>query len=384
MSGMENGPASDATGGKRDGRTSVVVVSWQSERFLPGCLESIRAQSHPPCEVFVVDSGSTDGSVDLVRERFHWASVLPLGGNLGFCRACNEGIGRSTGDAILIVNADIILGADFLAEALRPVGRDERIGSVTGKLLRFDRRTVDSAGQCISRSRRVIERGYGQPDEGQFEEAGYVFSACGAAVLYRRRAVEDLLVEGEFFDEEFFAFSEDLDVGWRARNAGWRAWYEPRAVAYHFRGGTAPEAPEGMARLIGARAAVLRRPEEIRYHILKNRYLTMLKNDRPAHVLRDAAHIAAREAALAGIALVSGPRVVGRLARCGSLVASALRKRRAFLSARGVWGERSCGVPSTWVGERLISEPPGAGRRAARRGPARQAGEGGMGTGGGR
>jgi hypothetical protein len=101
---------------------------------------------------------------------------------------------------------------------------------------------------------------------------------------------------------------------------------------------------------------VLRRPTELRYHILKNRYLTLLKNDRPAHVLRDILFIKAREIALVGIAIASGLNVVTGLLGARRLYARALRKRSVFLSTPGEWGNRRCGLPSAWLGERLLEE----------------------------
>ena len=333
------------------GRVSVVIVSWNSGRFLPGCLDSLSKQTLPPYEVVVVDNGSTDSSVEIVGRHAPSATVIPLGENTGYCRANNEGFARSRGDAVLFLNPDVVLDPAFLAEAIRPFDSDERIGSVSGKLLRFDAETLDSAGQCLSRSRRIVERGYGRPDEGQFERGGYIFSVCGAAALYRRLALEDVTDGQELFDTDFFTFSEDIDLGWRARNAGWRAWYEPRAVGRHFRGGTA-----AAAGVFSSRAAMLRRPAELRYHILKNRYLMLIKNDRPAHILRDLRFIAPREVALAALAVASGPRVLGRLTLCGALLGRALRKRRDFLAEQGVWGKRRCGLPAAWAGERLLDE----------------------------
>ena len=335
-------------------------MSWNSARFLPGCLDSLAAQTHPPHEIIVVDNGSVDGSVEIVRSRERsGVRLIALGRNAGFCAANNEGFASASGDAVLFLNPDVELEPEFLDRALAPFASDERIGSVAGKLLRFDGATVDSAGQCLARSRRIVERGYGRRDTGQFEEAGYVFSVCGAAALYRRETIEDLLVGGELFDPDFFAFSEDLDLGWRARNAGWRAYYEPRAIGRHFRGGSG--APVGF---LSSRAAILRRGASVRCHILKNRYLTLIKNDRPSHLLRDLPFVAARESALLGVALVSGPAVWAGLARSLPLVTRAMARRRLGLATVGRWGPRRTGVPLGWTGERLLREDPG-GKKSA-------------------
>lgn len=322
---------------------SAIVVSWNSERFLDGCLESLFAQRGVALEVVVVDNGSSDGSEAIVRSKHPRARWIPLGANRGFCAANNAGIAATQAPFLLFANADLVLDREFAREALRPFAQDERMGMVGGKLLRFDRTTVDSAGQFMTRSRRVVERGYGRPDGLPLSADGYVFSICGAALLCRRAMIEDVSIAGQFFDESYFAFSEDLDVGWRARLGGWRAWYAARAVGYHYRGGT-----EGRGTRRGL-PALLRRPRSLRYHIVKNRWLTMIKNDSAPAVARDLPFIAARDLALLAACAVSSPGVLLDLARAGPLWRKALARRREFLSRRGRWGERRPGARSAWV-----------------------------------
>jgi GT2 family glycosyltransferase len=351
--GSDAGTGSRPSGGSVPARVSVIVVSWRSETFLPGCLDSLAAQTHPPAEVLVVDNGSDDGSIELVRTRYPWVRLLPLRENTGFCRANNIGLAEARGDAVLFLNADAALDPPYLETALAAFARDARIGAVAGRIFRFDGATIDTAGQCLARSRRVVERGYGRPDDRRLDQAGYVFSVCGAAALYRREAIEDILEDGSLFDEDFFAFSEDIDLGWRARNAGWRAYYEPRAVGRHHRGGSGAQPTR-----LSSRAAILRRGPELRYHVLKNRYLTLLKNDRALDVLRDLPFILPRDAALLALAVASGPGVLARLARSGPLFSRALEKRRRFLSKRGVWGRRAAGLPNRWAGDTLLPDEP--------------------------
>jgi GT2 family glycosyltransferase len=324
---------------------SAIVISWNSERFLEECLASLVAQREVAMEVVVVDNGSTDGSMAVARASAARPRVLELGENTGFCAANNAGLAASSGAYVMFLNADAVLSEDFFARALPAFDRDERIGMAAGKLLRFDRRTIDSAGQFMTRSRRVVERGYSDPDGPEMDAEGYVFSVCGAAMLCRRAMIEDVSVGGEFFDESYFAFSEDLDVGWRARLAGWRAWYAPGAVGYHYRGGT--EAEGGSRRW--HRPALLRRPRALRYHIIKNRWMTMIKNDAPGSLLRDLLFIGARDAALVGAGALASPGLLLDLARSGPVMRRALAKRREFLARRGRWGARRAGARPGWV-----------------------------------
>lgn len=324
---------------------STVVITWNSARFLEGCLASLAAQRGVAMEVVVVDNGSTDGSAGMARRLAPRARVLELGENRGFCAANNAGLAASTGAFVLFLNSDAILSEDFLERALPAFARDARIGMVGGKLLRFDRRTIDSAGQFMTRSRRVVERGYSAPDGPDMDGEGYVFSICGAAMLCRRDMIEDVSVQGEFFDESYFAFSEDLDVGWRAGVAGWRAWYAPRAVAYHYRGGT--EEAGGARRWW--RPALLRRPRALRYHIIKNRWMTLIKNDAARSLLRDLPFIGARDAMLVAAGGLASPGLLWDLARSGPVLRGALAKRRRFLAQRGRWGARRAGARASWV-----------------------------------
>jgi GT2 family glycosyltransferase len=289
---------------------AVVVVSWNSASWLTTCLASLRELERPPAEVVVVDNGSSDRSAEGVRSGFPEADLLSAGANTGFCRANNLGIARTTSPFVLVLNPDTRLTARFLEELL-PAFDDPTVGIACGKLLRFDERTLDSAGQSLGRSRQPKDRGYGEPDRGQFDRDEAVFGACAAAALYRRTMLASV-ADGpdRVFDERFFAFNEDLDLAWRARRLGWRAVYRHRALGFHARGSTADS---GTA---GARGpALLRRPAAVRFHIVKNRWLTILRNDSVGAWLRDSPFILARDAATFLLLLLSGPSVLVRLWR---------------------------------------------------------------------
>ena len=302
---------------------AVVVVTRNSKRFITDCLESLQALQRPPAEVVVVDNGSTDGTAELVRSRFSESLVVDSGGNVGFCRANNEGIARTSSPWVLVLNPDTRLHERFLEELL-PAFADPRVGIACGKLLRFDGVTFDSAGQELGRSRQPVERGYGTPDRGEYDRDDEVFGACGAAALYRRAMIDDVADPGgAFFDDAFFAFYEDLDVAWRARRRGWKASYRHRALGWHFRGGTSDR-----ARVRWRWLALVSRDPETRFHVAKNRYLTLLRNDRPRDYVRDLPFILARDLGTVALLLATSPRVLGRLWRERELFRAALRRRR--------------------------------------------------------
>jgi len=308
---------------------SVIVLSWNSRDFLEACLSSVLEQTHPAVELIVVDNASDDGSARLVQERFPAVLLVRNATNTGYCAGNNLGLKRAHGAYILFLNADAVLDPTYLERALEPFASHDRTGSVAGKVLRFDRRTLDTTGQILTRSRRVRERGYGEPDRGQYDAPGEVFSVCGAAALYSREAIESLTVGGEFFDEDFFAFGEDFDAGWRARRMGWICRYQPLAVAAHFRGGTqSARRRHGKKRL-----EMARRPPQIQAHIVKNRYLAMIKNETPGTFLANLPFILAWDLALWGWLAIFSPATILMTWRHRGMLRRAFAKRRA-LSAR--------------------------------------------------
>ena len=307
----------------RHAPVAVVIVAWNSARWLPGCLDSLRALARPPVEVVVVDSGSTDGAAALVRGRYPEVRLMECARNVGFCRGNNLGIRASAAPLVLVLNPDTELEPGFLEELL-PAFDDPKVGLAAGKLLRFDRVTLDTAGQLLSRARRPRDRGYGERDVGQYDRDENVFGACGAAALYRRLMLEQLADEdGGYFDERFFAFGEDLDLAWRARRAGWVAVYRHRARGYHARGGSADRAP-----WLRRRIPLLGRSPEIRFHAVKNRYLAILRNDSMAAYLRDLPFIWARDLATLLLMAATSPSVLARLWRERELFRGALERRR--------------------------------------------------------
>ncbi len=320
---------------RRQAPVAIVVVAWNSAGYLPGCLASLRSLVRSPAEIVVVDSGSTDGTAELVRRDFPEADLIACEENVGFCRGNNLGIRATRSPFVLALNPDTLLEPDFL-ERLLPAFDEPRVGLAAGKLLRFDRATLDSAGQLLSRARRPRDRGYGRRDAGQFDRDEEVFGACGAAACYRRAMLDLIADEGPcYFDEAFFAFGEDLDLAWRAQRSGWRAAYRHGAVGYHARGGSATAAPR-LRRFV----PLLGRSPEIRFHAVKNRYLAILRNDSVAAYLRDLPFIWSRDLATLMLLLATSPGVVARLWRQRGLFRAALARRRLDAARLGKQVER--------------------------------------------
>jgi GT2 family glycosyltransferase len=206
---------------------AVVIPNWNGARWLPGCLDSLAAQTLPASEVIVVDNGSTDGSVSIARSR--GARVIELGHNTGFAVAANRGIEAASASAVALINTDVELEPGWLARMAAALDADRGVASVACKMLDLqDRSQLYDAGDILRRDGVCEQRGRFRRDDGRYDRPSEIFAACAGAALYRREAV--LAVGG--FDERFFAYLEDVDLGLRLRLAGHGCLYEP-AVAYH-------------------------------------------------------------------------------------------------------------------------------------------------------
>ena len=261
--------------GKMTATVAVGIITYNSERHLQRCLESVRAQSSQPAEILVWDNGSSDASAAVARG--FGVPVVLAGRNLGFAAAANEIVRRTSARFILLLNPDAYPRPEYLARLERVVDGNPEVGSVTGKLLRASSApgppVIDSTGHVLYRNRYVRNRGENETDRGQYDAPGEVFGVCAAAALYRRTMLEDVRVGPDYFDPAFFLYLEDVDLDWRARLRGWRAYYEPSAVALHERGHSGKRDTTN--------TTLLR-------HSVKNRYLMMLRNDRLPDVIRDA------------------------------------------------------------------------------------------------
>jgi GT2 family glycosyltransferase len=213
---------------------SVVIPNYNGRRYLEGCLPSLSAQTFEDFEVIVVDNGSKDGSCEYVAEEFPRVRIVENEENLGFAAGVNSGISIARGEHILTLNNDTVAEREFIGSLAEAIGSDGRVGMCASKMLFLDGR-INSAGICLSRSGAAWDRGMGEADRGQYDAACEVFGPSAGAALYRREMLDEI----GLFDEDFFAYMEDVDLAFRGRLAGWRCLYVPGARVRHVHGGTA-------------------------------------------------------------------------------------------------------------------------------------------------
>lgn len=218
---------------------SIIVVNWNGIKFLDECLASLENQTWRNREFIIVDNGSTDGSAQLIRawmERLPCARAIYLSENTGFCRANNIAVARAGGEWMALFNNDAVASPRWLEELMRYGDVAGRIGMVGSKILFTEPEgAIDKAGHLIYWDGQNRGRGTMEKDAGQYDRPEEILWPDACAALYHRRVFEDT----GGFDDTFFAFGDDADLGMRARLLGWKAWYVPAAVVHHRHSATA-------------------------------------------------------------------------------------------------------------------------------------------------
>ncbi len=323
---------------------SVLITTYNSEQYLHAGLESLRAQTYRPLDIIIVDNASTDGTRAILEKLRPECHVIFNDKNVGFAAAQNQAIRAARGRWLLSLNPDVVLAPDFI-ERLIAVGEvHPEAGTICGKLLRWNpiaenprTRVIDSTGIYFTPSLRHLDRGAEEIDRGQFQRPELVFGGTGAAALYNGLMVEDVSVDGEFFDEQFFAYREDADVAWRAQMMGWKCIYTPDAVAWHVRRVT----PERRSAL----------PLSINWHSVKNRFLMRAKNISWYLYRRCAVATTIRDAQVIAYCVFAEPRLASALAEIWKLRHD-LKRKRAIIQARRRVSDREL---SHWFSRRPVS-----------------------------
>ncbi|OHA48063.1 MAG: hypothetical protein A2806_03835 [Candidatus Terrybacteria bacterium RIFCSPHIGHO2_01_FULL_48_17] len=353
---------------------TITLLNCNDRRTIFHAVDSVADTHYPNLELILIDNNSTDGTREELESRIPqwtaqraknvslipyplssgWFHFIKNNENVGFARGHNQAIRMAGGEFILCLNADAILTPIFVGEALKPFS-DERVGAVQGKLVRYDfaknaprtqdqKQILDTTGLLILKNRRVVNRGQGEKDNGQYEKQEEVFGADGAVPVYRKKALNDVAVPllniqhgtlndalVEFFDEDFFLYKEDVDLAWRLRIAAYKTIYEPKALAYHGRGSGDSMALSPLA-IIRERRKINPRAK---FFSFRNQRLMQLKDEYPSIFFRHLYRMFPKECAAWGYALLFEGTIVPRALRDWvALIPRMLKKRRFIMSRR--------------------------------------------------
>jgi GT2 family glycosyltransferase len=304
----------------------ISIVTFNSSRYIRRCLNAVMAQKGIRATIVVVDNASADGTAAILREFGSRIEVIWNRGNVGFAEAQNQGIRATRAEWVLTLNPDLLMEEDFVRRLVDAGELDAGAGAVCGKLLSIGKgfrplaeRRIDSTGLFFTPTVRHFDRGSQELDDGAYDRAEYVFGACAAAALYRRQMIDDVSINGAFFDPDFFAYREDADVAWRAQLLGWRCIYNPVAVGWHVR-----------SVIPGDRRTIT---PSINMHSVKNRFLMRIKNATPGLYRHCWLPMTIRDLAVVAGCLLLEPRSLPafwRVAKCWP----AMRQRRREIMHR--------------------------------------------------
>lgn len=213
-------------------KVTVIIPNYNGLKFMEPCMAALKGQTSQEFDVLVVDNGSTDGSVKWLKE--HQIPGIFLKENTGFSGAVNAGIRASRTPYVILLNNDTEAEPNYIEELVKAIEQSPRIFSVSPRMIQMHRRDrMDDGGDMYSIMGWAYQRGVGQEIE-RYERPCHIFSACAGAAIYRREIFEEI----GYFDEMHFAYLEDIDVGYRAKIAGYYNRYCPSAIVYHVGSGT--------------------------------------------------------------------------------------------------------------------------------------------------
>ena len=312
-----------------NGKVCVAIVTYNSGRYIRRCLEAVLRQKGVAIEVVVVDNASRDGTREILEDFGGRIRMIRSEVNLGFAEAQNRAIRSCSSDWVLTLNPDVLLLQGFVRRLVEAGNSDPRAGAVCGKLLSIGsgfeplpEKRIDSTGMYFTPAMRHFDRGWHQRDDRSFDRTEYVFGASAAAALYRREMIDDVAIDGDFFDPDFFVYREDADVAWRAQLMGWRCIYHPEATAYHVRSVTPAN-----------RGSV---PAVINMHSVKNRFLMRIKNATPGIYRRFWLPMTARDLLVVTAAIFWEPASAAAFWHIARCLPRTLDRRRQIMARRRV------------------------------------------------
>ena len=248
-------------------KVAIVIAHWNKKDLISGCLDALREQTFESFSIIIVDNGSTDGSVELIKEKYPEVKLIELPQNTGFAYPNNLGITEAFNDPeneyIIALNNDTKVAPNYIEELVASAKRHPEAGSIQPKVVNFfEHGIIDSVGIEIYPEMSAINRAQKEKDAGQYEKEEEIFGPSASAALYTRKALEKVVLpNNNYFDEDYFAYYEDVDLAWRLRLNGFTSWYNPKATLLHVHSATGKNNSPFKA-----------------FHIHRNQYYNILKD----------------------------------------------------------------------------------------------------------
>lgn len=312
---------------------TAIIVTYNSRRWLPRLSESLKHQTLVDrLEVIVVDSMSTDGSLELAKDLFP-KSTCVSGGINSFTNSNNIGVQKATGTYVMLVNPDMWLETNCMERLVQMMDEHPEAAAIVPKVQSYYRNqegkyAIDTTGFVLKKNGTVVDRGQGEVDRGQFETFEEVFGLSGACGIFRKNALQEVAWNGEIFDNNFTLYKEDIDLSWRLQQAGWKVYYDPHAIAHHNRTVRKPRKREA---LFDERA---KRSAWVRAHSYRNGLLILLSHLNGTHLRRYGHAIIPFELAKTAYISVKEPETLAFTFKSRGLLRDAWRKRKHFAKLR--------------------------------------------------
>lgn len=252
-------------------KVSIIIINWNGVNYLKDCLPSIAKQDYKNVELILIDNASSDNSVGYVKKHFPNTKIVINDKNYGFAEANNIGFKEVTGEYVLFLNNDTVVTKDFLSVLVKEINTDEKIGGIQSKILLMDKPDhYDSIGAYLTNTGILYHYGVSKKVAKNYEKKIDIFSAKGACMLFKKKVLDNILVNGELYDKRYFAYFEETDMCHRVWLAGYKIIYTPDSLIYHKMGGTSTRFNNSF----------------VQYHSFKNRMSSYIKNLNMLHLIQ--------------------------------------------------------------------------------------------------
>ncbi|GAC1414246.1 MAG: glycosyltransferase family 2 protein [Candidatus Doudnabacteria bacterium] len=325
-------------------KLSINLLRWNTPwQDIHKVIDAVLAQDYRDYELVYSENADSNQPVliGLIKQTYPNHPNLRIvnnGGNLGYAGGQNKFFKETPSDLLMVLNPDAILKENFLSEMVKAF-EDPAVGFATGKMIKPEKNkkgewVIDGTGIIIFKSRRARERGQLEEDHGQYDSDVNVFGISGSAAIYRKSALEAVKIKDEYFDSDFFAYWEDLDLSWRLRLQGFNAKYVPSALVYHTR--AVGVSPGGYKKLTVFVRHHSNFSLNVRRWNWRNHLFAIIKNDFGWSFWKSSPLIIGRELAMLGFIIIFEPRTLGAIPIFLKLLPKMIQKRKIIQSKKTV------------------------------------------------